>query len=52
MKGVRLMISLFETIIEILSVPLEKWDTLGIRYKIILLVTFLVCVVGMIIVLN
>lgn len=46
------MVSLFETIIEILSVPLEKWDTLRIRHKIIILVTFLVCVVGMIIVLN
>ena len=46
------MISLFETIIEILSVPLKKWDTLRIRYKIILLVTLLICVVGIIIVLN
>ena len=46
------MISLFETIIEVLSVPLEKWDTLRTKYKIILLAIFLFCVAGIIIVLN
>ena len=46
------MISLFETIIEVLSVPLKKWDTLKTKYKIILLAIFLFCVTGIIIVLN
>lgn len=46
------MISLFETIIEVLSVPLEKWDTLRTKYKIILIAIFLFCVAGIIIVLN
>ena len=46
------MISLFETIIEVLSVPLEKWDTLRTKYKIILLAIFLFCVIGIIILLK
>ena len=46
------MISLFETIIEALSVPLESWDKLGNIYRIILFTTVFISLVGIIIVLN
>lgn len=46
------MISLFETIIEVLSLPLEKWDTLRTKYKVILLAIFLFCVIGIILYLT
>lgn len=46
------MISLFEIIIETLSIPLEKWDKLRVRYKIILFTITLVCIAGIIILFN
>ncbi len=46
------MISLFETILEVLSLPLEKWDTLRTKYKVILLAIFLFCVIGIILYLT
>lgn len=46
------MISFFETIIEILSVPLEKWDELRVRYKIIFFVAVLICMASIVILLN
>lgn len=46
------MDSFLEIIIEVLSLPLEKWDDLRLRYKIILFVIVLSCIAGIVILLN
>ena len=46
------MISLFETILEIVYVPLEKWDNLRLRYKIILFLLVIISIGGIVISLN
>lgn len=46
------MIFLFETIRELVSVPLEKWDKLRLRYKIFLFFLVIISIAGIIILLN
>ncbi len=46
------MVSLFETIIEIVSVPMVKWDKLAIKYKLILFTLVLISIASIVILVN
>lgn len=46
------MIFWLETIIEALSVPLQNWDRLRVRYKIIFSVLVIISMVGIVILIN
>lgn len=43
---------LFESIIEIVSVPLKNWDKLKLRYKIILFLLVIISMSSIILLLN
>lgn len=42
----------FESIVEILSVPLRNWDNLKLKYKIILFLLVIISMTGIVILLN